>query len=471
MKSFFWHDYETFGIDPKRDFPVQFAGVRTDYEFNIIAEPVNFYCRPAADCLPHPEACLITGITPQIANKNGVCEAEFIGLIHQQLMQANTCSVGYNSLRFDDEVTRNALYRNFYDPYAREYQHGNSRWDIIDMLRATYALRPDGINWVYDEAGNPRFKLEKLTQANDIAHEAAHDALSDVYATIAMAKLIRQQQPKLYEFLFVNRGKQQVTQLLQLGKYKPLIHVSGMFAARNNCLAIVLPICQHPTNKNEVIVYDLSQDPSALLNLDAEAIRQRLFAASADLPIGVERIALKTVHINKCPVLAPLQVLRPADIQRLEINLGQCLEHVETIKKSLPLANKLAEVFNSNNFVPETDPDLMLYSGGFFQRHDKAIMEAIRQASVADLAELKPKFVDARLDEMLFRYKARNYPQILSVTEQQRWQEFCHNHLNNNTNIDLKEYFRRIQILKNEPNAKLEILADLEEYGLQLQGS
>ena len=201
-ESLYWHDYETFGINPQSDRAAQFAGLRTDIDLNIIDEPFIIYCQPADDYLPEPEACLITGITPQQALEKGVCEAEFITRIHQQLAQAHTCTVGYNSLRFDDEVTRNLLYRNFFDAYAREWKNDNSRWDIIDMARAARALRPEGINWPNHEDGKPSFRLEDITRENNIEHSGAHDAMADVYATIAVAKLIKQAQPKLYNFLF-----------------------------------------------------------------------------------------------------------------------------------------------------------------------------------------------------------------------------------------------------------------------------
>ena len=339
-QSLYWHDYETFGINPASDRPAQFAGVRTDADFNIIAEPDVFYCRQALDSLPHPDACLITGITPQLANAKGVCEAEFFARIHQQLSRPQTCTLGYNNIRFDDEVTRIGLYRNFYDPYAREWQNGNSRWDLLDVIRAAHALRPGGISWpqaeVEDENGvvsqRPSFRLDQLTVANGITHEAAHDALSDVYATIGMAKLLKQAQPKLYEFLWSHRLKAEALQLLQLGSFKPVVHVSGKYPAAKNCLAVVLPVCKHPTNPNGVMVYDLASDPEAMLSLPAEAIRERIFTAKKDLPEGIERIPLKTVHINKCPVLAPINVLKPEDLERLHIDLSQCQAHINMAK-------------------------------------------------------------------------------------------------------------------------------------------
>ena len=472
--TFFWHDYETFGTDPQRDKVCQFAGIRTDYDFNPVAAPIVSYCAPSPDYLPQPEACLITGITPQIAQQHGSCEAAFARLIHQQFSQADTCALGYNSLRFDDEVTRNLLYRNFYDPYAREWQNHNSRWDLIDIVRASKALRPEGITWPVDAAGVACFKLEELSKANQIEHQAAHDALSDVYATIAIAKLIKQRQPKLFDYLFAQRGKVAAQQLLQVGSYTPLVHISGRFPARKHCLAIILPLCRHPVNSNEVIVYDLAADPAPLLELSAAEIQQRLFTASADLQPGVERIALKTVHINKCPVLAPLNVIRPADALRLEIDLPVCNAHAARLKSadSEALNLKLAEVFKRNYQDSPTDPDLMIYSGGFFSNRDKAAISRIPDLSPQQLKDFNSDFDDQRLPEMLFRYRARNFPESLTPVETQDWQAFCAQRLQqppDNRYLSFTEYFEKLRALQQALGADQPILAQLWEYGQSLR--
>ncbi len=468
-QTFFWHDYETFGTDPRRDRPVQFAGIRTDFDFNIVDAPLVVYCKPTVDCLPHPEACLITGITPQHAEQKGVSEAEFIRLIHQQLAQPNTCTLGYNSLRFDDEVTRNCLYRNFYDPYAREWQNGNSRWDLIDVVRAARALRPEGVVWPVNEEGGPSFRLDQLTLANDIAHEAAHDALSDVYATLAVAKLVKRAQPKLYQFLLRHRIKNEAFNLLQLGSFKPVVHISGKYSSAKNCLAIVLPICKHPTNTNGVIVYDLSVDPGPMLDLSVEKIQQRIFTATADLPEGVARIPLKTVHVNKCPVLAPASVIRSDDAQRLEIDLGLCQANINKIKATIGLAEKLAAVFDSQGYVEQdSDPELEIYSGGFFSENDKKQMVAIRKMLPEQLAKVTFKFTDSRLPEMLFRYRARNYPETLSADELLRWNEFCVGRLTGRqagAGILLDDYFSRLDRLRSDKDVNVEIINALEIYG------
>jgi exodeoxyribonuclease I len=467
----FWHDYETFGIDPRRDRPSQFAGVRTDENLNVIDEPQMVYCKPSLDYLPQPEACLITGISPLAAEGRGLLESEFICKILEQIAKPGTCTLGYNSIRFDDEFTRNCLYRNFYDPYAREWQNGNCRWDIIDVVRATKALRPDGITWPVDVEGRSSFRLELLTKANGLTHESAHDALSDVYATIALARLIKQVQPRLYQFLWQNKGKQEANALLQLGSFTPLVHVSGRYASAKNCLAVVLPLFRHPTNSNGVVVYDLSFDPEALLSLDATTIRQRLFTATADLPEGIERIPLKTVHANKCPVLAPLQVLRQDDQQRLQLDMDACYRHLEQIKRNWQgLQEKLVEVHAQPEQAekPEDDPDLMIYSGGFFPDRDKYKMQAIPKMNADQLSDYSPGFIDRRLDEMLFRYRARNFPETLDANDKQRWREFCVNRLNNQEyGITLAAYKSEIALLRQQHADKAGLLDELEQFADQ----
>ena len=259
---FLWHDYETFGVQARRDRPAQFAAIRTDAALKQIGEPIMLYCRPAPDYLPDPQSCLITGITPQLCLERGLPEYQFAAAIEHALAQDGTIGVGYNTIRFDDEITRFMFWRNLIDPYAREWQNHCGRWDILDLVRAAYALRPEGITWPTREDGRPSFRLEHLTAANGIGHEAAHDALSDVHATIALARLIRERQPRLFDFCFGLHKKDRVAAEIGLPMARPFLHVSGMIPVERGCLALMWPLAPHPVNKNEVIVWDLARDPA-----------------------------------------------------------------------------------------------------------------------------------------------------------------------------------------------------------------
>ena len=343
--TFFIYDYESFGINPASDRPAQFAGIRTDADFNIVGEPVMLYCRQTGDYLPSPESVLITGITPQECNEKGMSEPEFATRIWAEFARPNTCIMGFNNIRYDDEMTRYLFYRNFIDPYEYSYKNGNSRWDLLDVARACYALRPEGIGWPRDSDGLPVFRLEQLTAANGIAHEHAHDAMSDVYATIETAKLIKQKQPRLFQYFFEHRSKAALGNMIDTQNFTPLVHVSGMFGNYRGNTALIAPLAHHPTNANAVIACDLSADLGDLLTLDADTLRERLYSKKeALLEQGILPVPLKLVHLNKCPILAPLKTLRDEDAERLGISRAGCLDNLQALQRLSEIRNKVQKI-------------------------------------------------------------------------------------------------------------------------------
>ena len=454
-RSFYWHDYETWGAEPAVDRPAQFAGLRTDLDFNPLGEPLVVYARPADDFLPHPEACMITGITPQMARERGAPEADFFRFIHEELMRPGTCALGYNTLRFDDEVTRYGLYRNFFDPYEREWKNGNSRWDMIDVVRLTRALRPQGIQWPEKEPGVTSFRLEELTAANGIEHAGAHDALADVRATIALARLVRERQPRLFDFVFNNRDKHRLATQLNVRTSGPVLHVSSRYPARLGCIAAVLPLAMHPVNRNGVVVYDLRVDPQPLLTMSAEEIRTRLYTATADLPEGTERIPLKVVHLNRAPVIVPMSTLTDAAREQWQMDESVEQRHLQALQAAPGLADKLAAVFAEGpQFPAQSDPDRDLY-GGFLSDADRRRCDLVRRTPVDQLGQLNPGFEAAKLDELLFRYRARNWPETLAVGERERWEEFRRERLTQpgaGASITLEDYRRQLTRLAVDAN-------------------
>lgn len=468
--SFFWYDFETTGVDPAKDRPMQFAGVRTDLDFNVIGDPIMLYCKVADDVLPHPDACLLTGITPQDAIKEGLCEAEFMATIEKELAEPGTCSLGYNTLRFDDEVVRHGFYRNFIDPYAREWQNGCSRWDIIDLVRMAFAMRPEGIEWPKKDDGSFSMKLEDLTQANGLAHEQAHDALSDVYGTIAIAKLIKDKQPKLYDYYFAMRDKGALQDFIDPIRMKPFLHISGMFGQEKKFAAFVAPVAPHPTNKNGVIVYDLMSDAQPLLDLSVDEIRERVFSRKDALG-GAERLPLKVIHLNKCPAVAPATFLKDASVvKRLGLSGDICRDNLAKLRQEGGLAAKLSQVFMQEFNNIDKDPDLMLYSGGFFSRDDKARMDEIRNTPREILGELELTFDDRRLPEMFTRYLARNYPDQLNSEQREEWEEHRRVKLlqtDGGGSLTMEQYFNRLNELAMDeqlPDSKRIMLQDLADY-------
>lgn len=468
QNTFFVHDYETFGLSPVYDRPAQFAGVRTDNDFNIISEPLVIYCQPADDYLPSPEAVMITGITPQHAARHGVNEAEFARQINESFSQPKTCILGYNNIRFDDEVSRNIFYRNFYDPYAYSWQNNNSRWDLLDVLRTCYALRPDGIVWPLNDEGLPSFKLEHLTKANGIEHLQAHDAMSDVYATIAMAKLAKQAQPKLFDYLFQLRNKHKVTALIDITEMTPLVHISGMFGAMRGNMSWVAPLAWHPENKNAVIVCDLASDISPLLALNADQLRERLYTRRADLANDQLPVPIKLVHINKCPVLTPAKTLLTENAERFSIDRQYCLNNLQLLRQHPEIREKVIAIYaEALPFPAINDVDGRLYDG-FFSHTDRAAMQIIQQTTPENLPALDLTFNDNRIEPLLFRYRARNFPNTLNESEQCRWLQHRQEKLNPQFLADYVLVLEELAQRHQGDTNKIKLIQTLFNYAKEL---
>ena len=427
-ESLYWHDYETSGADPTQDRPWQFAGIRTDTELNIVGKPLTLYAQPSEDRLPHPAAVRVTGITPQEAHEKGVPEATFISRILAELAKPNTCTVGYNSIRFDDEVTRFTLWRNLHDPYAREWQNGNSRWDLLDVVRAFWALSPHGLEWPQRDDGLTSFRLEDLTAANGIEHGAAHDALADVIATIEMAKRLKQTNTHLFTTLYGNRSKRAASALIELPRLKPLVYVSGIFGAARHNVALVVPVAWHPDNNSEVICVDLAGS-TEYLDQPVAQLRQLLFTPTSEQSKGAVRPPLTAVRLNRAPVLLPADWLAGEVAERLGLDGGHHRAHLAALHAARAADEKafvarFQDIWRERAFPPRTDPDQMLYDG-FVNDADRALCQQILKQEPAALATQSWPFTDARLPELLLRYRARNFPDSLSTDERDQWREHC----------------------------------------------
>ncbi|NBB93389.1 MAG: exodeoxyribonuclease I [Gammaproteobacteria bacterium] len=463
-ETFLWHDFETFGADPRRDRPAQFAAQRTDAELRPVGDPIMIYCRPADDVLPQPMACLITGITPQTARERGVPENEFAAAVFQAMAEPNTCSVGYNNFRFDDEVTRHLFWRNFIDPYRREWADGNSRFDLIDLLRMMRALRPDGLEWPDHPDGRPSFRLEDLAAANGFDTSNAHDALADVRATIELAQRIHELQPRLWEWSLSLRNRDKVVDLLSGGV--PLLHASSRFPALPACgVAPVLPICKHPHIASQWIVWNLGVDPRPFLELDSAELADRFWTPSSDLPEGIERLPIKLVRSNRSPILAPMSVLHETRASALEILPPRVEDHARLLGRHPEFASRLAGLFQKPG-GSDADPELDLY-GGFPPRSDRPVMDRVLRMRPGELGDLDAPFVDERLNELLFRYRARLWPESLDASERARWEQFRQRRLREDpdlASIRLDEYRAALETLRLERPEAAAILQQLEEW-------
>ena len=476
--SFLFYDLETYGADPRRTRIAQFAAIRTDETLNEIDAPISFFVQPADDLLPSPIATLITGIAPQDALRDGVNEAAAFARIMDEMARAETCSAGYNSLRFDDEFVRYGLYRDFYDPYEREWKAGNSRWDLLDALRLMHALRPEGIVWRQrEDGGGTSFKLEHLAEDNGLRIGTAHEALSDVRALIGLARLFRQHQPRLWEYALRLRNKRYASSLLDTTDMTPLLHVSQRYPASRLCAAPVIPLARHPQIDSRVIVFDLDSEPDALLDLDADAIAERLYIRQADLPEGESRIPLKEVHTNKCPALVAWDHLREADFARLQIDADAVQQRAARIRAVAPaIAEKVRRVFARERPSEPVDVDAALYDG-FIDDADKRLLAQVRGTPPHLLAKAQYAFRDARLPELLFRYRARNWPDSLLPTERPRWDAYRRERLDVDSGLSeltlaqFNDEIAQLRIAHADDSDKLVLLDRLQAWGQDIDAS
>ena len=432
-KTFFFYDLETSGLSAKKDRIMQFAGQRTDMELNLVGEPINLLVKLSDDVLPSPYALMVTGISPQKTVEEGYSEAEFARKLCEEVFASDTIAVGYNNVRFDDEFVRYLCWRNFWDPYEWAWKNGRSRWDLLDVVRMTRALRPEGIEWPVDKEGKATNRLELLTKANGISHEAAHDAMSDVTALIGVTKLIREKQPQLFEYLLKMRDKKEVKKLVNLDDKKEFVYVSGRYEGEHEKATVVFPLTAG--RNGNVVVYDLRYDPSELIKMSEKKLASVVFGSrkrvlsnlspndDQDERAGYSRSVIKELKYGHCPAVAPIGVLEQGDgWRRIGLEKEKVLENKRKLLEVPEFAERVREVYeNGLEFETETDVESRLYEG-FLNEADRTKAAVVRNAREDELADLHPDFVDERLAELLLHYKARNYPRSLSADEAMKWE-------------------------------------------------
>lgn len=423
-QSFFFYDLETSGLSPRDARIMQFAGQRTDMELNPIGEPVNVMVKLSDDILPEPGAIMVTGITPQQTLTDGLSEAEFAKLLSKEIFTDDTITLGFNSVRFDDEFIRNTLWRNFYDPYEWCWSNGRSRWDLLDVVRMVRALRPDGIKWPVDENGKAVNKLELLAKENGLIHTKAHDALSDVEALIGLSKLIKEKQPKMFQYLLRMRDKKEVLKLVNLENPQPFVYASGKYDPATQKTTVAYPVSVG-TKPGSLLVWDARHDPTPYLRASPQQLASILFAdREARAVEGFESLPVKELSPNKCPAVAPMGVLDEPAQKRLEIKLDEIQKHVSILAAHPEFGEALRTAYEMRApYESGSDVESQLYNG-FGNKKDVPRMQAVRNASAEELADFHPDFIDERLAKLLPRYKARNYPQSLSDDERTAWEAY-----------------------------------------------
>lgn len=423
--SFYFYDLETSGLNPRSDRVMQFAGQRTNLDLNPIGEPQNILIQLTEDTLPSPSAIMVTGITPQSTLTDGMSERGFCEYFMSEIATPETTLLGYNSVRFDDEFMRHLLWRNFYDPYEWQWKDGRSRWDLLDVVRLTRALRPEGIKWPVAEDGHATNRLELITKLNGIEHAHAHDALADVVALIEVAKLLKQHQPQMFDFLYHLRGKREVANLVNPEKPQPFVYASGRYPSAFDKTTVAYPVAMG--ENGTVYVYDLRYNLDDLLEQEAAA---RAAGTIDYQKPWMERDPweknyfpiVKKLQYNRCPAVAPAGVLERADgWQKIKLSKPVVEQNLKSLLRHPEFVQRVTQ--SEKPELKAADAESALYDG-FLDEHDRVICQAVRNNGADELADFRPSFRDERLPELLLHYKARQFPASLSAEEMECWENY-----------------------------------------------
>lgn len=470
--SFFFYDLETSGFSPRADRPLQFAGQRTGMDLEPIGGGVSRYLALTPDILPEPGAVIVNRITPQISLQKGMTESDFLAYFNKEIATPGTIFVGYNSVRFDDEFVRFMLWRNYYDAYQWQWKDDRSRWDLLDVVRMTRALRPANISWPFDSKGQPSNKLELLASVNKIEHLQAHEALSDVRALIALARLIKSNQPKLFEYLLKMRDKKAVEKLVR--SRRPFLYTSGKFASEHEKTTVAYSLGPHPSHQGD-LVYDLRYDPTPYAGLEPAELAE-LWHWVPD--VKTRRLPVKTLQFNRCPAVAPLSVLDPNSRARLKLDLADIDSNLAKLKAVPDWPGKLHQALElmdkqrqAELIAPVEDVDARLYDG-FIGPADERKMVQLRSTPPAKLHTNQALFKDQRLNALLPLYKARNFPDSLTAEEQSVWQAYLVSRLISGGKTGrLQAFQQKIKDIEAEAGLSTNqknILHDLRDYGLRI---
>ena len=412
---------------------------------------------------------LLTGITPQQTIAEGITEAEFLKIFYASVATKDTVFVGYNNVRFDDEFMRYLNYRNFYDAYEWHWSEGRSRWDVLDVIRMMRALRPEGIEWPIDKNKKPTNRLELLTKANNIKHDGAHDALSDVTALIELTRLIKTNQPKLFNYLFdVMQSKGKIDELVNSGQ--PFVYTSGKYPSEFEKTTVVAPVVGHPKRQG-VLIFDLRYDPEEYSDLSVAELVKLWYPVDKDAP----RLPIKSFQFNRQPAVAPLSVLDEASQKRIGLKLDTVMSNYkkltevqEKFGKNLLLALAQLDRKQDTNSQLSREVDARLYED-FINPKDKQLMGRVVTSEPSHLSNLDIKFDDGRLNLLLPLYKARNFPQTLNTHEVEIWDKFkARRLLEGKENSRLGHYFKQLSELANDPkltSKQTYIVEELKLYG------
>ena len=487
--TFFWYDYETTDLDWYRARPVQVAGIRTDESLEREGKLGELYCQPAPDHLPRIGSVLTHRVSPVHARDRGIREFEFAKKVHKQLHAEGTCTVGFNATTFDHRITHHLFFRNLFDPYRWHWKDSStSKWDIIELCRAAYALRRDILLWPYDDEGYAAFKLHKLALENSIRSEYSHRAVSgqdphsaadDVRLTLDLARLLKGASKNLWDY---SRSCQSVEHVVRSIRTTFLI-VNTTVLRQRGAATIAGFLGQDPNDKNRNYAFDLSYNPAEFFDANAESLLTYKPKSSADNRDPRRHVPILRFRANASPYVMEFDLSNPMSEARQGLLDGLQLAPLDELQRrfsaldsNTKFKTRVVEL-NKPSYPERACPEENLY-GLDVDRSDRAQLTRIRKSIGRPNWWKNERHFRAKwLPGMVLRFRARNFPETLSDKEAEDWRDYCRQRLLREKVEDglteFERYERDLEIergVDHDPKVRM-CLDECESYGSELRGA
>ena len=428
-----WYDYETSGRDAAVDRPVQLGWQVTDPGMEPVADAESLLVRLPDDVLPSPGAMLVHQILPDVHQRDGISEAELAKHL-EQLIAPRTLVAGYNSRGFDDKFTQHIFYRCLRDPYAWQYADGRGRFDLYPVVLTYFVLAPESIRWPEDHDGRPRFKLDRIGPLNQLDQglKRAHDASSDAAVTARLARQLALHDPDLFATCLKRIDKHFVTDQIRAdGRSEGFLEVTSFAGWDQGFVRDLWIPFRLSERSNDYVAFDLNYDPQQVMT-NLIGLVERYSIDRSELRKQVRAMGIHTIRINAQPMLFRRATLEPHIKSRLEafgrdevrqnqhLDVWQHIQESPAFKQLYQLAVQV--LVETEQALPD-DVDFGLYAGKFLSTHDKDLLASLPLMDPEALSQWTQSFDDPRYDTLLFRYRARNFPQSLTQSEWKLWQK------------------------------------------------
>lgn len=401
--SFIFYDTETTGTHTAFDQILQFAAIYTDEELNEI-ERFEIRCRLLPNIVPSPGAMRVTRLkVSQLTDTTLPSHYEMMCSIRQKLLEWSPSTfLGYNTIKFDENLLRQAFYQTLHPLYLTNTL-GNSRTDIMRIAQAASVYAPGALVIPNNADGKPNYKLDRLAPANGFEHEDAHEALSDVEATLHIAKLILKRSPDVWSAFMRFSTKAAVADYASNEQAFCLTE----FYYGDAYSWLVAPLGASAMNSSEFYVYNLGVDPNSLSSLK----NTELIARLNTLPKPV-----RTIRTNAAPMIFSLDDA-PHSASGKSLSQEELDRRVSILEADLALKKRLITVFEQTKQEWPASPHVeeQIYNG-FYQRDDEELREAFHTVDWTKRKELVERFEDQRLKKLGSQLIYAEQPEVLDPT-------------------------------------------------------